>query len=136
MNNGECVCNFSVATNETWKQKDTGEKKEAVEFHRIVMFRKLAEIAGQYLKKGSQVYLEGKLKTRKFTNKDGIEQYVTEVECHEMQMLGAKGPQSEDKPKQEKPQERNAQGASRQKDFEEDDIPFAPIGRGIAGHAI
>ena len=87
---GSAVVNVSVATNESWKDKQTGEKQERTEWHRIVMFGKLAEIAGQYLKKGSQAYFEGKLQTRKWQDKDGNDRWSTEIVAHEMQMLGPK----------------------------------------------
>jgi single-strand DNA-binding protein len=74
---GEAICNITVATSDTWKDKATGEKKEATEWHRISFFGKLAEIAGQYLKKGSQVYVEGSIRTRKWTDKEGQERYTT-----------------------------------------------------------
>ncbi|MFN3884724.1 MAG: single-stranded DNA-binding protein [Rhodocyclaceae bacterium] len=86
--NGDAVTNIRVATTETWKDKATGEKKELTEWHRVVFFRKLAEIAGQYLKKGSQVYIEGRLRTRKWQGQDGQDRYTTEIEAQEMQMLG------------------------------------------------
>jgi len=89
MPNGDAVCNFSVATTETWKDKQSGEKKEATEWHRFTAYRKLGEICGQYLKKGSCVYLEGKLQTRKWTDKDGVERYTTEIIADSMQMLGS-----------------------------------------------
>ena len=79
MPNGDQVTNITVATSETWKDKSSGEQKEATEWHRVVFFRRLAEIAGQYLKKGSQVYIEGKLKTRKWQDKEGADHYTTEV---------------------------------------------------------
>jgi single-strand DNA-binding protein len=91
MPNGEAVTNIAVATTDSWKDKATGEKKEQTEWHRITFYRKLAEIAGQYLKKGSQVYLEGRLQTRKWTDKDGVERYTTEIIADTMQMLGSKG---------------------------------------------
>jgi single-strand DNA-binding protein len=90
MPNGEAVTNIAVATAESWKDKNTGEKKELTEWHRITFYRKLAEIAGQYLKKGSQVYVEGRLQTRKWTDKDGIERYTTEIIADTMQMLGGR----------------------------------------------
>jgi len=90
MPSGDAVCNLSIATSETYKDKATGEKKETTEWHRVVMFGKLAEIAGQYLKKGSQVYIEGRIQTRKWTDKDGIERYSTEIVGNEMKMLGSK----------------------------------------------
>lgn len=89
MPNGDAVVNITLATTDTWKDKGTGEKKEATEWHRVVFFRKLAEIAGQYLKKGSQVYIEGSLKTRKW-EKDGHTNYTTEIVADSMQMLGSR----------------------------------------------
>ncbi|QAU35841.1 single-stranded DNA-binding protein [Janthinobacterium sp. 17J80-10] len=90
MPNGDAVTNIAVATTENWKDKNTGEKKELTEWHRITFYRKLAEIAGQYLKKGSQVYIEGRLQTRKWTDKDGAERYTTEIIADSMQMLGGR----------------------------------------------
>jgi single-strand DNA-binding protein len=90
MPNGDAVTNITVATTESWKDKNTGEKKELTEWHRIVFYRKLAEIAGQYLKKGSQVYIEGRLQTRKWTDKEGVERYTTEIIADTMQMLGSR----------------------------------------------
>jgi single-strand DNA-binding protein len=87
---GEAICNFSIACTESWKDKQTGEKKEMTEWVRISFFGKLAEIAGQYLKKGSQVYIEGSLRTRKWTDKDGQERYTTEIRGEEMKMLGSR----------------------------------------------
>jgi len=88
--NGDAVCNVTVATSESWKDKNSGEKKEITEWHRIVFFRRLAEIAGQYLKKGSSVYIEGRIRTRKWQDKEGQERYTTEIEATEMQMLGGR----------------------------------------------
>lgn len=93
MTNGDAVCNIRLATTESWKDKSSGEKREMTEWHRVVFYRKLAEIAGQYLKKGSSVYLEGRIRTRKWTDKDGQERYTTEIEATEMQMLGGRGGQ-------------------------------------------
>jgi single-strand DNA-binding protein len=90
MPNGDAVTNIAVATTESWKDKNTGEKKELTEWHRITFYRKLAEIAGQYLKKGSQVYVEGRLQTRKWTDKEGVERYTTEIIADVMQMLGSR----------------------------------------------
>ena len=87
---GEAMCNITVATTESWKDKGSGEKKELTEWHRISFFGKLAEIAGQYLKKGSQVYVEGSIRTRKWTDKDGQERYTTEIRADEMKMLGSR----------------------------------------------
>lgn len=87
---GEAICNFSIACTESWKDKATGEKKEQTEWVRISFFGKLAEVCGQYLKKGSQVYVEGSLRTRKWTDKDGQERYTTEIKGNEMKMLGSR----------------------------------------------
>ena len=87
---GEAICNFSIACTENWKDKQTGEKKEMTEWVRISFFGKLAEIAGQYLKKGSQVYVEGSLRTRKWTDKEGQERYTTEIRGDQMTMLGSR----------------------------------------------
>ena len=87
---GDAICSIRLATTDSWKDKNTGEKKEATEWHRVVLYRKLAEIAGQYLKKGSQVYVEGSLRTRKWTDKDGVERYTTEIRCDDMKMLGSR----------------------------------------------
>ncbi|CAB4127873.1 Ssb Single-stranded DNA-binding protein [uncultured Caudovirales phage] len=89
MPNGDAVCNFSVATTESWKDKD-GTKKDKTEWHNIVIYRKLAEIAGEYLKKGRPVYLEGRLQTRKWQDKEGKERYTTEIIADQMQMLGGR----------------------------------------------
>lgn len=90
MPNGDAVTNVTLATTESWKDKNTGEKKELTEWHRISFFRKLGEIAGQYLRKGSQIYVEGRLQTRKYTDKDGIERYTTDIIADTMQMLGSR----------------------------------------------
>ncbi|TCK17304.1 single-strand binding protein [Thiogranum longum] len=91
MPNGNAVANVTLATSETWKDKQSGENKEKTEWHRVVFFRRLAEIAGEYLKKGSQVYIEGKLQTRKWQDKNGNDRYTTEIIANEMQMLGGRG---------------------------------------------
>ncbi|MDD5247601.1 MAG: single-stranded DNA-binding protein [Rhodocyclaceae bacterium] len=88
MPNGEQVTNITVATSESWKDKNSGEQKEATEWHRVTFYRRLAEIAGQYLKKGSQVYIEGRLQTRKWQGQDGQDRYTTEIIASEMKMLG------------------------------------------------
>lgn len=106
--NGDAVSNFSIATTETWKDK-SGQKQEQTEWHRISMFGKLAELAGEYLKKGSSVYIEGKLQTRKWQNKEGQDQYTTEIKADRMQFLG----KSEGKPKTREPG-----------DDDDDPIPF------------
>lgn len=127
MPSGDCVCNFSIATTESWKDKGSGEKIEKTEWHNIVMYRRLAEVAGEYLRKGSQVYIEGKLKTRKWQDKSGADRWTTEIEAREMQMLGSRGgagagmgappPQQQSAP----PQAAAASGGGA--DYE-DDIPF------------
>lgn len=89
MPNGEAVCNFSIATTDSWKDK-SGAKQERTEWHNIVMYRKLAEIAGEYLKKGRPVYVEGRLQTRKWQTKDGQDRYTTEIIADQMQMLGGR----------------------------------------------
>jgi len=91
MPSGAAVTNFTVATNESWKDKQTGEQKDRTEWHRVAMFNRLAEIAAEYLRKGSQVYIEGKLRTRKWQGQDGNDRYTTEIIADEMQMLGGRG---------------------------------------------
>jgi len=91
MPSGSAVTNFTVATNESWKDKQTGEQKERTEWHKVAMFNRLAEIAAEYLRKGSQVYIEGKLRTRKWQGQDGQDRYTTEIIADEMQMLGGRG---------------------------------------------
>ena len=129
---GDAVTNIVVATTETWKDKASGEKREATEWHRVVFFGKLAEIAGQYLKKGSQVYLEGKLKTRKWQDKDGQDRFTTEINADEMKMLGSKGDgQQQEGQRPQQTQQRPPANTQRQpqgqaggfSDFE-DSIPF------------
>ena len=90
MPNGDAVANIRLATTESWKDKASGEKREITEWHRVVFYRRLAEIVGQYLKKGSSVYLEGRIRTRKWQDKEGQERYTTEIEATEMQMLGGR----------------------------------------------
>lgn len=119
MPNGDAVTNLSVATSESWKDKN-GEKQDKTEWHRVVMFKKLAEIAGEYLEKGSLVYIEGRLQTRKWQDKNGADRYTTEIIADKMQMLG--GVKKSDVPG-------NAPSSSRAKevgDFGDidDDIPF------------
>jgi single-strand DNA-binding protein len=87
---GGAITNISIATTETWKDKASGEKQERTEWHRVVFFNRLAEIAGEYLKKGSQVYVEGGLRTRKWQDKEGKERYTTEIVAERMQMLGSR----------------------------------------------
>jgi single-strand DNA-binding protein len=91
MPNGKAVTNFSVATSEGWTDKQSGDKQERTEWHNVVLFEKLAEIAAEYLRKGSQVYIEGSLRTRKWQDKEGKDRYTTEIVAREMQMLGGRG---------------------------------------------
>lgn len=129
---GDAVTNIVVATTETWKDKTSGEKREATEWHRVVFFGKLAEIAGQYLKKGSQVYLEGKLKTRKWQDKDGQDRFTTEINADEMKMLGSKGDgQQQEGQRPQQTQQRPPANTQRQPQGQaggfsdmDDDIPF------------
>jgi len=125
--NGAAVCSYSIATNESWKDKNTGETKERTEWHRVTTFGKLAEICSQYLAKGSQVYIEGKLRTRKWQDQNGQDRYTTEVVVDQfdgvMQMLGGKPDQSKPAPAQQ------SAPAQQEKTPEEmfdggDDIPF------------
>lgn len=121
---GDPVTNIRLATTDTWKDKVSGEKKEATEWHRVVLFRRLAEIAGQYLKKGSQVYIEGRIRTRKWQDKDGQERYTTEIEAEEMKMLGSRqGGDRQSAPAQSAP---TAGGGGRKPSFDDEDpdIPF------------
>ena len=128
MPSGDAICNFSLATTDTWKDKN-GEKQEKTEWHRISMFGKLAEIAGEYLKKGSQVYVEGRIQTRKWTNKEGQDQYTTEIVADKMQMLGSRSGSGNSFEVVEKPaaDAGSAKPAAKSGgDFDnfEDDIPF------------
>lgn len=113
---GSSVANISLATTETWRDKDSGEQTERTEWHRIVFFGRLAEIVGQYLKKGSQIYVEGKLQTRKWQDKDGNDRYTTEIVANEMQMLGGRNDTDSKPSKPSDPAPDN--------DFQDDDIPF------------
>jgi single-strand DNA-binding protein len=121
MPSGSAVTNLRIATNESWKDKQTGEQKERTEWHSIAMFGKLAEIAAEYLRKGSQVYIEGKLRTRKWQDKQGNDRYTTEIVADEMQMLGGRSgggaPAMSDSGADSAPQR------SSPDDFD-DDIPF------------
>ena len=91
MPSGSAVTNLTVATNESWKDKATGEQKDRTEWHKVAMFNRLAEVAAEYLRKGSQVYIEGKLRTRKWQDKSGQDRWTTEIVADEMQMLGGRG---------------------------------------------
>ena len=116
MPNGEAVCNFSVATSESWKDSN-GQKQERSEWHNITMYRKLAEIAGQYLRKGSQVYLEGRIQSRKYQGKDGIERTAYEIIANEMKMLDGNSQATQEQPK------RQQAPAAPVEDID-DDVPF------------
>ena len=128
MPNGEAVCNFSIATSENWKDKG-GNKQERTEWHNIVMYRKLAEIAGEYLKKGSPVYIEGKLQTRKWQTKEGQDRYTTEIIADSMQMLGSKTQNNDASDSNTQAKQNNAPKAQEMQnndafDGMEDDVPF------------
>ena len=102
-NNGGSVCNFSIATSDQWQDKNSGERKEATEWHRIVVDGRLAEVCQQYLKKGSKVYIEGRVRTRKWQNQQGQDQYVTEIRADQMQMLSNAGDIANPPPQPPKP---------------------------------
>ena len=87
---GSAICNVTLATSRQWKDKNSGDRQEETEWHRVVFYDRLAEIAGEYLKKGRPVYVEGRLKTRKWTDKDGVEKYTTEIVADQMQLLGSR----------------------------------------------
>jgi len=120
---GEAVTNITLATTDNWKDKTSGEKKEATEWHRVVFFRRLAEVAGQYLKKGSQVYIEGSLKTRKWQDKDGQDRYTTEIVADEMKMLGSRQAPPAGVASKPNMSQAASPASSGLGDFE-DDIPF------------
>lgn len=130
-NNGAAIANISVATSDKWKDKNTGDWNERTEWHRIVLFNRLGEIAGEYLKKGSKVYIEGKLQTRKWTDQQGNDRYSTEIVADQMQMLDAReggaNPQSASSTPRANPQSQGGQPAPAQPapatDFDPD-IPF------------
>lgn len=127
MPNGEAVCNFSIATDESWKDQQ-GQKQTRTEWHAVTLYRRLAEIAGQYLKKGSQVYLEGKIQSRKYTGKDGIERTAYEIICHEMKMLGGKAEGSSENTNTAEPpappRRQDSAAPAQPVDDIDDDIPF------------
>lgn len=125
---GAAVANISLATAESWKDKETGDKQERTEWHRIVFFGRLAEIVGEYLRKGSQIYVEGRLQTRKWQDKDGHDRYTTEIVANEMQMLGSRSSAGSTQFDQSPPPEKNdteniSQKNTASDDFD-DDIPF------------
>ena len=128
MPDGGAVTNVSIATTESWKDKTSGEKQEKTEWHRVAFFGKLAEIAGEYLKKGSQVYVEGRLQTRKWQDKDGNDKYSTEIVADRMQMLGSRqgmgGGGAERESSAPRAGAKPAKAAGGKFDDFEDDIPF------------
>jgi single-strand DNA-binding protein len=113
---GEMVANFSMATTETWKDK-SGEKKEETEWHRVSFFGKTAEVICEYVKKGSQIYVEGRIQTRKYTDKNGVEKYSTEIRGDRMQMLGSKAGGDSERPQQEAPKAKRVE-------LDDSDLPF------------
>lgn len=122
---GDAVVNISIATTDKWKDKQTGEAKETTEWHKVNFFGKLAEIVGQYLKKGSTIYIEGSIHTRKYTDKNGAEKYSTEIKGTSMQMLGGKNEgQSQQAQRQERPK---AAPAQNQADSGFDDMGDCPF---------
>lgn len=127
MPNGDAVANISVATSESWKDKQTGQKQERTEWHRIVLYRRQAEVAGEYLRKGSKVYIEGQLRTRKWQDKGGADHYTTEVIARDMQMLdsreGGNRPPAQGQAQRPQQQNNQQQEAPPMDDFD-DDIPF------------
>lgn len=138
--NGGAITNIRLATSEAWKDKQTGENQERTEWHRVVLFGKLGEIAGEYLKKGRQVYIEGSLRTNKYTDKEGVERYSTDIVANEMQMLGGaagggegggagysrdRGEHAERAPAREQQKAPRQPSTPPPSDhFEDDDIPF------------
>jgi len=121
---GAAMCSISVATNESWKDKQTGEKQERTEWHRVKFFGRLAEIAGEYLKKGGQVYIEGSMRTEKYTDKQGVEKYSTDIIASEMQMLGGKPGEGGERPTRAIPASQTARPGEREEIPADDDIPF------------
>ena len=125
MPNGDAVCNFSIATSETWKDQH-GQKQERTEWHNITLYRRMAEVAGQYLKKGSQVYIEGRIQSRKYTGKDGIERTAYEIIGSEMKMLGGGNDSGQQNTQHTPPAppRRQAPAAPAQPVDDIDEIPF------------
>jgi len=123
---GAAVTNIRVATSESWRDKQTGEQQERTEWHRVVFFNRLAEIAGEYLRKGSQVYLEGSLRTRKWQDQSGQDRYTTEIVANEMQMLGGRGGEQASGGgfRPQAPAAGHDAGPQAEDDFQDDDIPF------------
>jgi len=124
---GAAVTNFSLATSEQWKDKNTGEKQEKTEWHNIVVFGKLAEICGEYLKKGAECYIEGSLNTEKWTDKSGNDRYTTKIKANEMQMLGGRTENSGQNSAPSSNQQSQQPAFSGGGDDFSDEIPFAPL---------
>lgn len=122
MPNGDASCTISIATSESWKDKQTGEIRERTEWHRVVAFRRLAEIMGEYLRKGAKVYVEGSLRTRKWQDNNGQERYTTEIMANEMQMLDSRSSSAGNA--QNSAQRQNQQPAQHSEPNFDDDIPF------------
>lgn len=123
---GAAVANISLATAESWRDKDSGEQQERTEWHRIVFFGRLAEIVGEYLKKGSQIYVEGRLQTRKWQDKEGKDRYTTEIVANDMQMLGSRSSGSanyDQSPPKTEESSSSSKATATQDEFD-DDIPF------------
>tara|TARA_B100000676_G_scaffold85465_1_gene85611 strand:+ start:5872 stop:6309 length:438 start_codon:yes stop_codon:yes gene_type:complete len=121
--NGNAIANVTIATTDSWKDRQSGERQEKTEWHRVVFFGRLAEIAGEYLKKGSQVYVEGRLQTRKWEDRDGNERYTTEIVAADMQMLGGRGGGGDTQGGSAPDFGEASSGSSPSGDFD-DDIPF------------
>ncbi len=129
MPSGGAVCNITVATTESWTDRDSGGKQERTEWHRVVLFRRLAEVAGEYLRKGSKVYIEGRLQTRKWQGQDGQDRYTTEVIANDMQMLDGRGGgtaafETQQTATEKPPRSASSPPASTPTDDFDDDIPF------------
>jgi single-strand DNA-binding protein len=127
MPSGKAVTNIRIATSEGWKDKQTGDMQERTEWHRVALFDKLAEVAAEYLRKGSQVYIEGSLRTRKWQDKEGKDQYSTEIVAREMQMLGSRGGAGEGRTERRAPagaEERASAPVAADEGPFDDDIPF------------
>lgn len=137
---GAAFANITVATSEQWRDKQTGEQKEQTEWHRVVISGKLAEIAGEYLRKGSEVYLEGKLRTRKWTDQSGVEKYTTEVLVGvggAMQMLGSKQEGTRQSAPQQGSQQQSTSSTNNAPPMDfDDDVPFAPVTLPFPRHTI
>lgn len=130
---GSAICNISIATTSNWKDKTTGERKEETEWHRVVLYNRLAEIAGEYLKKGRPVYIEGRLKTRKWKDKDsGAERFSTDVVADDMQMLGSRELDGSNHAQKQAPRSTTARPSAGGTDNH--DIPFAQMG--ARGHSL